>query len=748
MKTLTTLCIAFLLAAQATAQNKYPTRDWNRRPTALPPNDDSTWKATISITRTDQVTGDSSNNTDPTCPKSFKASRMFTLNESLSSERLVGVSNGDEFTLHTSVDDLLKRYTTPLSGSASTQVTFHSEDNKCDWHTTTAWSGNAKVTDASKIFLSFSYDQSKRMGDFMIGSESDAWTGTASGTEETTQPQGHFTTDISDKAKADVMRMTHYLSEFTSSPGNPGTITPTNSGYEVTWTESTSAGGGTENTTVHISLTHGAKPQYDAILTAVGSDGSSYDNYIPTGPLPDQPWTTGNGIGFSVQLVDKNTGKKVTGVDYDVLYTLTDVSNEPGYCLNYPMAGADTKPDFRFDSLMRIEKDVSASESSFRTINYTGLGTTVYVDSYDYGGHCTVTATVFLKFGPPLTAHFAGDTKTTIAVPRDDNRNGIADAWEKQQGIFGKNYAHDWDGEQTPGNSHDGDGFTLYEEYRGLIVQDKERRMNPAVKEVFVASDGYPVASGIAFFTAATKGQILPVLLKAGGEFNTTDKVVNRNTSSGHKQHGVYVEEHDFQDKNDPEQVMGQVFPQTNTSTGSEPVASSPGDVDYLGMASDLAAVDRDYTFAHEFAHCLGVQHHGNAAIRTFSSLDVNFLTGDHPLWTLVNEDGSPGDMAAFKADLAKAAALKLFAAMPGSQACGDVNCIMCYNRDFKYSFPNGDKGSQKVVVCDDKHANGTTFCTSAGGTGRNDPHRTAGFSVFGDGATSCIAQFKVRDDD
>lgn len=85
-------------------------------------------------------------------------------------------------------------------------------------------------------------------------------------------------------------------------------------------------------------------------------------------------------------------------------------------------------------------------------------------------------------------------------------------------------------------------------------------------------------------------------------------------------------------------------------------------------------------------------------------------------------------------------------AAIPESQSCGDVNCIMCYNQVYEFSFPNGPSGNI-LIYCNMHYPNGTIFCRRTAGTGRNSPDKTP-YPVFGSAKQggNCMSQFQVKD--
>jgi len=87
--------------------------------------------------------------------------------------------------------------------------------------------------------------------------------------------------------------------------------------------------------------------------------------------------------------------------------------------------------------------------------------------------------------------------------------NNIADKWEKDVGVFGMNLSPSWDEDPEPANQRrNGDGYVLYEEYRGFNaydhllkkpdneqIKDMHFRSDPLYKDVFVFPEGFSFKS-------------------------------------------------------------------------------------------------------------------------------------------------------------------------------------------------------------------------------------------------------------
>ena len=116
----------------------------------------------------------------------------------------------------------------------------------------------------------------------------------------------------------------------------------------------------------------------------------------------------------------------------------------------------------------------------------------VKVQVHDYGAYGTLTAQLY----------YDGEKQggaVSLDLPRDDNGNKIADGWQNDTS---ENYDASADDEEGPtGNSNDGDGFSVYEEYRGFMVGGEHVRGDPAKKDLFIyssLSEGIGYASALA----------------------------------------------------------------------------------------------------------------------------------------------------------------------------------------------------------------------------------------------------------
>ena len=113
----------------------------------------------------------------------------------------------------------------------------------------------------------------------------------------------------------------------------------------------------------------------------------------------------------------------------------------------------------------------------------------IVIQARDFGGFAKLKARVRIE-DTWYDAVCEGWGNPYIKIPYDMNDNNIADKWEEDNSVTG--LAPDWDEDDEPsGQAANGDGITLYEEYRGFyeLMADLSKqhiRTNPKKKELFV----------------------------------------------------------------------------------------------------------------------------------------------------------------------------------------------------------------------------------------------------------------------
>jgi hypothetical protein len=186
------------------------------------------------------------------------------------------------------------------------------------------------------------------------------------------------------------------------------------------------------------------------------------------------PWLPKNSNIAEVDVIISN-GPANSHVDF----SLSNVTDWEGYCMN---AGSQSDAD---KDLKLNEGDQDDSIVSWdgggQTISASWIGDApgafpLKVRAYDYGAYGKVTAKLYTQDPEPPSS--------TVSIPRDKNNNWIADGWRVE------NYDAAADDETGPGgNTYPGDGFSVFEEYRGFMVKGNHVDTDPTQKDVFVYSE-------------------------------------------------------------------------------------------------------------------------------------------------------------------------------------------------------------------------------------------------------------------
>ena len=219
-----------------------------------------------------------------------------------------------------------------------------------------------------------------------------------------------------------------------------------------------------------------------------------------------------------------------TGLTGVMKFTLYDVSDEAGYCLNRPaqipdpgQEDSESWKDLQFED-MQTGLTVCGPYNEQATTDEAVNTQDVNVVSYDYGAYGKIKMEV--EIGSAwYTAHVVCGTAKFARIPLDDDENNIADAWAYNTGN-----AED-DVDTSLNNSHNGDGLTRYEEYRGVdingdnIISDSER-LNPSQKDLFIQGSGFGGDfPGFSWGNAFNEAQI--VVHEFEGEVGTEDRNID-----------------------------------------------------------------------------------------------------------------------------------------------------------------------------------------------------------------------------
>ncbi|MFN8358039.1 MAG: hypothetical protein U0Y10_26490 [Spirosomataceae bacterium] len=227
---------------------------------------------------------------------------------------------------------------------------------------------------------------------------------------------------------------------------------------------------------VSISIRPDDAPLFEAWIEPV-TRLTNYEQFVPLGPAiaqgtitPSQSLaangnTYGNSVVFEIKVINKKANVPYNS-KHQVTWSLVDVSRYPGWCNNFPPKGQeDTKPDLQF--IPELNSNFQQLTEDRAVSNMTLSPHFIVVTSFDYAAWGKLQAEVKLEDGTMLTAKYKPTDRAAVLIPKDDDENKIADYWEQQIGVTGKDAT--WDEDPFPKNQRrDGDGYTLFEEYRGF----------------------------------------------------------------------------------------------------------------------------------------------------------------------------------------------------------------------------------------------------------------------------------------
>jgi len=498
------------------------------------------------------------------------------------------------------------------------------------------------------------------------------------------------------------------------------------------------------------------------VEVAVSFD-SPYENWIPEADLKNQRNEfEGNSIKITAELLTACATGPVVAPD-KFRFELVKVSREPGVCMNYPPSGnANTKPDLRFNQRLNPANKFTISNEG--TVLETLPGNTATkvsasLSAYDFGAYATLKVSAIIG-GVTNVGYLKADPAKpkNILLPKRQPTSEIADAWKDQHQV--RDLPDDDDSDNTPvGDKHKGDGFSLYEEYRGFAENQKHIRTDPEVKDLFVRDQigGAGVKEQIIKFSRASEidvhHKLRPGEMAADARMN-----FNHGYAYLHDQHGLYVRGRQEQ-TGISEAVTKAGF---DTNLVSTPGTTSRIELDPVEIGLDLRNVNNVRIFrelavdslAHELGHGCSVYHHGDSdepvlLLRQFNPDGSSFLIAtDGNRARVVFEDG----VSAVGLSYTKVGTNQVLALNTGErqgQHSGNMDCIMRYHvadtfpsqfdpQHLFYRFNSEDQDSR------------TLFCESAAGTKANasSPGKPS-WPRFGDAAEKrgdCKHQLCVND--
>lgn len=427
-------------------------------------------------------------------------------------------------------------------------------------------------------------------------------------------------------------------------------------------------------------------PVYDDVDCEVTIKG--YEDWRPLGNLAD-PTKPGNRLVVRAVLKARSAATKELPEVDRFRFELRDTSREPGVCLNWPLGAKDEEFDLRLANVTPAGVELEDYVALAKRLNEWGwvsggeydLGSMppqtlaalfasgrdgqkgdvaaprknkagqpfadAVIESFDFGGKAELRVVCRLKDGRDIIGLMkdAGGGTDLVRLPKRAPTDWIAAKWRRDNAVT--ELAGDDDEEKIEGQPLNGDGFTLYEEYRGWAVNGKHVTGDPKRKDFFVLNQiGADAVGGIALFERASKIRVLGRLRAT--EMSETLRLMNGNRRDApHRvdQHGVWLISPALESLGDTGKSGGKTYglagraaafafrPAAVERIVIEPRAMGSG-VFQAGLGENLYSLDArdaalayDRAVAHELLHAVGVDHHGEGE----SSNPVWFVAADDP---------------------------------------------------------------------------------------------------------------------
>jgi len=501
-------------------------------------------------------------------------------------------------------------------------------------------------------------------------------------------------------------------------------------------------------------------------------DPEGYDTWRPeAGPNED---TIGNTIKVKVRLQNLD-GSTPTAEATKFKFELLETSKEPGIAMNFPLANvAQSAPDLQIAFLNNDLQKLDITDFEGQNAETKGPPLreyTITLSSFDWGGWSRLKVTAELPGQPPIVGYLRGDRNMReVRFPKRAPESFIADVWKSAKGAVSSADKDDKEREPVGLPGCDGDGLTVYEEYRGFIENGRHIEGNLEKKDFFILNlIGADAEPGIWLFTDVSQLEVHKDMKQ--DELSPDDTQINRNCKQCPQrvaQHGVYMEE--------VEGLSGgstAILPFNNQFTRGRPgltrnIAIQPRMA--AGSATSTTQVSSldqplvyDVVVAHELGHAVGLLHHGEGDDEdTFylilpenpnNTLGKPYITDapGNPVSLLdevtgadavdrmytayqngqeyirfrsrVGEPLNPSEVAELEASLLE---VGFQVGMPSQQHSGAVECIMRYF--FSSLYPKQGQTSAPQIyylVPPGSEPLGVQFCDTGIGTGINKEPRT-----------------------
>ena len=506
--------------------------------------------------------------------------------------------------------------------------------------------------------------------------------------------------------------------------------------------------------------------------------------------------TSMNTLKFTARIYRCENGVWVyPGRPRKIVFTLENVSNERGVCMNH---GQSLNPDLWFPEefimnyrYFELLDDKTVDDKCNDPNHNSPLGhkhwatavtknevteATIRVRAEDFGAWGWIKAAAEGCVGIPpresVNAPVASGScvtgKPIVKIPYDLNKNNIPDGdkFKMWDSVYGEEPTTDMD-RYPVGDGTMGDGLTNYEEYRGFMVKsgydpapmqdgifgtEQHVRTDPGVKDLFIRreSDGtLPVtlfigASGLAVHFIRAEGYNgdhtgnlsfgMPTVAKYAGPREVN---YNRGFANGGVQHGIWLRWENIT-SDDPfmgtaGEAVGGVAPPVG-KTAEDRRARININYAAVWLGEEVISQNLYKVIAHELGHCVNIAHHGEGPGRM----------GYH----IHHGDPSKGEPA------------NLIVYTKGCQTSGIMDCLMRYPTGYGWDDGDGykevpvyskrlqDRGLVMLVPNSAIHPykqpppGQNIFCTSTAGDGDNSAPPDINNATKG----KCKRQIRVKD--
>jgi hypothetical protein len=422
-------------------------------------------------------------------------------------------------------------------------------------------------------------------------------------------------------------------------------------------------------------------------------------------------------------------------------WKLVETSREPGIAMNFPADANDTRPDLELEADPGDPVTLGAEAQTLERNVTGGVSDGVRIAPRDWGGWANLEVTVTLEDGRTLEGKAKVAGTTGLRLPKRAEDSHIADAWKEGAGVRAADDADDES--DPPGDGTNGDGLSLYQEYRGFYEDGQHVGGNPERKDLFVRAFE-AAASGLALFKRLTRLVVHPRLTAAELPLSRVINANRREGAGSTDQHGLLVT---MGDARAQEAGTTRILGQAVGGPGN------PKKISQIRLMSDWALLslpERNQVVAHELLHAVNVWHHGPErdeivawVVDRDGEVAERNTRGESKIrvFTEPNNEVTANYLALLTQPQAQAN-VRLWLGVEGAQHSGYEGCVMRYTTAHAYV---GNPDVTRRYRATELPSAG--ICLSSQGTGVNGVRTPQ--SRYGDagmGRGNCKGQILVSD--